>query len=298
MKPLNMMLAGMLLLVMGCSQETAENQVEGTAPVTVRFNDFSTSMSGFDDGPSLTRAPENPATYDGVGAMQLAFYDVNGTKVYHVTQIKSNSSTYETFGQFKADLPIGNYTMVALGYYYSASDAFSLTSPTEAVFTSDKPRETFCKTQSVRVTNTAPVELDVTLSHIGARLTIQSTDNASAGVAKMRTTFGKGGKSFSPTTGLALTDTGFSQTQSASTNADGKLTIYSFPFLAADTETMDVTLEAFDADNNLLFTKVVPDVTFKCGYATTIKGTVFTVGSSSFGFMLNSDWGDGGTVTF
>ena len=206
---------------------------------------------------------------------------------------------YTTFGEFTVNLPIGNYKMVALGYYVGTGDEFSLTSPTQAGYTSERPREMFCLTQDVTVTKTAAVDLDVTLNRICAYLSILSTDGRSAGATKIRTTFTKGGKTFNPTTGLSLTDAGFTQVNSPATAVGKTINVACLLYLFTDEETMGVTIEALDADDNVLFTKSFAEVEFKRGYKTTIKGPIFTAGPSTVGFKLNTtEWAEGKTYEF
>lgn len=298
------LMAAMLLLAASCSNEGVENLVENneeqaTAPVWVSVNDFSMSMSEVVGARGLTRSAESPDGYfNSGGAITLAFYNAVGTEVYKTTQVKNDGSTYTTFGEFTANLPVGNYTMVALGYAYYTGDVFVLTSPTEAAYTSERPRETFCKTQSVTVTSTAPLSLNVTLNRISAKLEIISTDNRPAGIAKMRTTFAKGGKSFNPTTGLAIVDTGFWQTNTPSAAVGSPIDIASLPLLYTDEESMDVTIEALDAADNVLATKVVTNVPFKRNRATILSGAVFTAGTSGATFKLETDWLTDETVNF
>lgn len=304
MKPKIINLAAFVLLLAACSSNDlneVENQVEGDkVPVKVHVNEFSVSMVDFDEptagARSVTRA-EDAEKYANVQAVTLAFYDIKGTEVYKQTQAKSDKKTDTTFGEFSADLQIGHYTMVALGYNVGTGDVFTLTSPTQAAFTSEKPREMFCLTQSVTVTKSAPLDLEVTLNPISAWLNILSTDNAAPSVTKVRTTYSKGGKSFSPSSGLAISDAGFSQTQSANV-VSGKLSVHAFPMLFTDEETMDITIDALDKNNVVLFSKVISDVNFKRGYKTTIQGPVFTAGTSSAGFMFNTGWGEEKTYTF
>lgn len=225
--------------------------------------------------------------------MTLAFYDAEGQEVVKTTQIKTEPSTYTTFGQFTANLQVGTYTMVALGYLYRADDVFTLTSPTEAAFTSEKPRETFCATQSVTVTSASPLNLSVTLNRIVSALNILSTDGRPASATKVRTTFDKGGKSFNPTTGLATTDAGFTQTNNPSTAAGATINVTAYPFLtSADDaeEVMDITIEVLDADDHVLFTHTVDDVPFKRNRKTTLRGALFTAGTSSAAFQLETSW--------
>lgn len=287
-------MAAIVLSIVACSNDSeltnvVANQKE-TAPVTVRVNDFSITTEEMPSGGGMTRAAQDPATYSGVGAMTLAFYDAEDHEVVKITQIKSDNTTYTTFGQFTANLQVGTYTMVALGYYYHADDVFTLTSPTEAAFTSERPRETFCATQSVTVTSASALDLDVTLNRISSWLYIQSTDNRPAGIAKIRTTYAKGGKSFNPTTGLATTDAGFAQTNTPSAAIGSAVTFSSYPFLATDEENINVTIQVLDADDNVLFAHTVNNVPFKRNRKTTLRGNIFTAGTSSAGFQLETSW--------
>ena len=299
------LMAGLCLLAASCSNESVENLVENnveqvTAPVRVRVSDFSMSMSEIAGARALTRGAVDPASYNGVGAVTLAFYDAEGTEVVKMTQVKGDG-TYTTFGEFTANLPVGNYTMVAIARALYDGDEFFLTSPTEAGYTSDRPRETFTKVQNVTVTSASPLDLDVTLKRISTWLRIVSTDGRPASAAKLRTTFGKGGKDFNPTTGLVLTNTGFSQINSPSSAVGATIEINILPFLAsADDaeEKMTVTIEALDADDHVLATKVVENVPFQRNCKTTMTGAVYTAGTSSAAFQIETSWGAGKSVDF
>lgn len=297
MKTKLILLAGLALLTSSCDNVTypSDDTSRVTAPVTIHVNDFSITQSEFPD--TGTRAVTDVKDYKPVEAVTLALYDGN-TEVYKTTQFKSDKSTYTTFGEFSCQLPIGTYKMVALGYGYFVGDEFTLTSPTEAVFTSERPREMFCLTKDVTVTKTSPLDLTVTLDRINSWLYIESTDGRSAIATKIRTTFAKGDKSFNPTTGFALSDKGFTQINNPSAKTGDPIKIGIYPFLYSDEETMDVTIEAMDDNNTVLFTKTITNVAFKRGYKTTIKGPIFTAGASSVGFNLNPDWGTGETYTF
>lgn len=297
MKSKLILLAGLALLTSSCDKVIypSDDASRVTAPVTIHVNDFSITLSEFPD--TGTRAVTDVKDYKPVEAVTLALYNGN-TEVYKTTQFKSDKSTYTTFGEFSCQLPIGTYKMVALGYGYFVGDEFTLTSPTEAVFTSERPREMFCLTKDVTVTKTSPLDLTVTLDRINSWLYIESTDGRSAIATKIRTTFAKGDKGFNPTTGLALADNGFTQINNPSAKIGDPIKVGIYPFLYTDEETMDVTIEALDDNNTVLFTKTITNVAFKRGYKTSIKGPIFTAGASSVGFNLNSDWGTGETYTF
>ena len=294
MKTFNYLLAAALtLLVVGCSEEETGNNPQVYAPVTVHVNDFSMSVDDFS-----TRAEEAVANYTDVGAIKLAFYNSDGAQQYMTTQLRSDASTYTTFGNFSCDLPVGNYTMVVIGRGYFDGDAFTLTSPTSAGYTSERARETFVAKQNVTVTSSAPLNLNVTLSRIVSSINIISTDGRSTGVAKIRTTYAKGSKSFNPSTGFATDDAGFVLTNTPSAAIGSPINVSSFVFLATDEEKMNITIEVLDASNNVLFTKVVENVPLKRNRKTTLTGAMFTAPTSAASFKVETSWLDGNSVSF
>ena len=294
-----------LLSIVACTNDSestvVENQTEqGYAPVTVRVSDFSIATEEISSGGSLTRGTETLDSYFAGGAITLAFYNAVGTEVYKTTQVKGDGS-YTTFGEFTANLPVGHYTMVAVARAHYDGDAFTLTSPTEAAYTSMRPRETFSKVQTVTVTSASPMDLSVTLNRINSWLKIISTDGRPASIKKIRTTFEKGGKSFNPTTGWATTDTGFSQTNNPSTATGATIDINVVPFVAcADDaeEKMTITIEALDNDDNVLGTKVVNNVPFKRNRQTILRGNVFTAEPTTSSFKIETAWLSDYTMDF
>ena len=285
----------LILLITACtsSNEPVGPQpvvVTGTSTVNVRVSDFSLSMENF------TKAATSVADYAGVKAITLAFYGYNDAEAYKVTQLRADDTTYDTFGEFSCDLPIGTYTMVVLGY--GSQYPVTLTSPMSASYTEDRVRDTFRKTQTVTVTGTAPLDLSVSLSRIVSKVEVISTDNLSSGVSYMRITFAAGGMSFSPTTGLATSDTGLSVDVVPTQAVGHTVWIGAYLFLTADEQDIDVTIQAFDAEDNVLFTKTVEDVSFKRNRITTLTGPVFTTTSSSAAFSVDTDWLDPINVNF
>ena len=290
-------MAAIALLAASCSNNIQETEIQApVAQVRVSVSDFAVIHEDFPD----TRAAQDAKDYNGVKALTLAFYDVEGTEVYKAEQVRSDNTTYTTFGEFECELPIGTYTLVAIGRGIGVNndDVFVLTSPTEAGYTSALARETLAKTQSVVIKGAVPVDLSVTLDRICAKLNIVSTDNRPAGVTKIRTTYAAGGKSFNPTSGLATVNTGFTVMNNPSSAVGEPISITSYLFLASDEQKMDVTIEALDANENVLITKVINDLSFRRNRITRVSGSLYTVGASSFSIQLNTDWLDDYEVTF
>lgn len=301
MKQHLMMAAAMLLAATSCTNECVETEVanqKATAPVTVRVNDFSITTEEMPSGGGTTRSAVNPASYNGVGAIDLAFYS-GGTEVFKTTQIKSDGTTYSTFGNFSCNLPVGSYTMVVIGRGYFDGDVFTLTSPTAAGYTSERARETFVKTQAVNITSADPVNLSATLNRIVAKLEIISTDTRIDGVSKIRTTYSAGGKSFNPTTGLATSNTGFNLTNTPSAAVGATIDVGSFVFLATDEQTVNITIDVLDANEDVMFTKYVANVPLKRNRQTVLSGPLFTsTAITSSAFQVETDWLPNNTVNF
>lgn len=165
------------MIAASCSNESVndvENAVENIrVPVTVNVSGFSVSQEEFPGGSTrsgavrgTTRAAADPATYDGVKALTLAFYAGDGTEAYKHEQVKGSLEEGETFGQFSLSLPMGSYTMVVLAYGKNGDDDLVLTSPTEAAYTGSHTRETFATTQAVNINSTNSVNLSATLNRM------------------------------------------------------------------------------------------------------------------------------------
>lgn len=298
-------LLGTVLTLSSCSSDAEEvlnpsapsvPQTVRYAPVRVQVNEFSMSMEDVPE--AQTRAVKSPYDYSNVGAITLAFYDSAGTLVCDSTQIKTIPTTFDTFGDFSLLVPVGDYTMVVIARDSIENDVFTLTSPTVAAFTSEKVRETFCHTQAVSITSTTALDLSVTLTRCVSQLSVTSTDPRPNGVDRIRTTFGAGGKRFNPTTGLAIDNTGFSVYTSPSKPVGNTVGYKNLAFLATDEQTMTITLEVLDEDDNVLITKEIPNVSLKRNRKTILRGPLFTPSASAASFVLETSWLSDHTINF
>ena len=278
------------MLVAGCNQsdEQFENANAGPiAPVRVHVDGFSVSHEDFSG--TQTRATKDVAAYSGVNAVTLAFYS-GSTEKYKATQLKTDASTYTTFGSFSLSLPMGSYTMVVLAYNNSDASPLTLTSPTVAAYTGTRAYETFAYTQAVNITGNSAVDISAVLDRIVSSLNVISTDGKTADVTNVRMTFSAGGKDFNPTTGFAITNTGFANTVGNSAAVGSTSTSLSYLFLASDEQTMNVTIETLDADGAVLFSKTVNNVPFKRNRITKLTGAMYTNTSTSGVFQVETGW--------
>ena len=278
--------AVLCLLCAACSTENDDKVLDqnAVAPVTVSVNNFSITQEEF----SETRAAIPVADVENVKAVTLAFFSGN-TEVYKVTQLKSDASTYTTFGEFSLSLPMGSYTMVVLAYDLKEGDALTLTSPTQAAFTSGSVRDMFSATQSVTITNTNAVNLSATLNRVVSKVRVVSTEGRPANVASVRLTLSAGGNVFSPTSGLATVNTGVACTPEFNTEVGHASQSSVYVFLATDEQSMDVTIDVLDGEGTNLFHKVVTNVPFKRNSMTKLTGSIYSASSSS-SFLVETGW--------
>lgn len=181
--------------------------------------------------------------------------------------------------------------MVVLGYSCYEGDVLTLTNPTSAAFTAGRIGETFAYTQEVTVSNTDELELSATLDRIVAKFNVVSDDHRPQEAEKVRMTFSGGSKAFNPTTGLATSDTGFSNTVNISTEVGKRSASISYLFLNNTEETMDVTVDVLDADDVVLYHKEMRNIPFKQNRTTKLTGKLYTVTApGSTAFQVNEDW--------
>ena len=289
-------MAGFVLLAASCSKETDVNlnEKENTALIRVHVNDFNVSLEPI----FVTRGASTLADYNGINAITLAFYKSDNSQEYKTTQLKSDNTTYTTFGDFSLSLPMGSYTMVVLAYYTNEYSPFTLTSPTEASYTGARARETFATTQAVNITNTSALDISATLRRIISVLTVISSDGRTADVSNVRMTVSGGSKSFNPTTGLATDNVGFANTIGNSATVGTTSTSNTFLFLATDEQTMDVTIETLDASGNTLFSTTVENVPFKRNSMTKLTGSIYSNSGIAGAFQINTDWLPDTNVSF
>ena len=184
-----------------------------------------------------------------------------------------------------------------LAYYTNENSVLTLTSPTEASF-NVRARETFAYTQSVTISNTNAVDISATLNRIVSMLTVVSSDGKTADVSNVRMTFSAGGKDFNPTTGLAITTTGLTNTVGNSADVGATSTSSTMFFLNSDEQNIDVTIETLDAGGNTLFSKTVTNVPFKRNRVTKLTGAMYTNEALSGTFKVETAWLDEYSANF
>ncbi|MBR1447432.1 MAG: hypothetical protein IJ588_01625 [Prevotella sp.] len=306
MKNVKFFFAAFVLLAASCSNdESLDSSVnlsseQGLAPVTVSVSGFAVEQGDFPGTgePQGTRAAtraQSVSDYANVKFLTLAFYKSDGTEVYKQTQNRDDDATYDTFGEFSTSLPMGSYTMVVVAN--GGSNVPTLTSATSATYGENVVGDTFVKSQEVNITSTEAVNLDATLDRIVTCIAVDSSDGRTEEAKKLRITTTTGGRSFSPTTGLATVNSGITAMITLPEAVGTVTKSASLLFLAADEQTADVTIETLDADDNVLFSKTVENVPLKRNRWTILTGAMYQTTASGT-FSVNTDWLTNENVNF
>ena len=288
--------AAMLLLAATSCSSDSENSVvtpQTSVPVTVRVDGFTQSLEDFSG--SSHRAAQSVESYSNVKAITLAFYDANGVEQCKMEQLRDDHTTYTSFGEFSCSLPIGSYTLVAIARGLLPNDVFTLNSAVEAVY-GGLTRETFAGTKAVVINSTSAQNQNISLNRVCAKLTIATNDVRPTSIAKIRTTYGQGSKTFSPTTGFATDNNGFVIINTPSIVGE-PIAISSYAFLTENTQTMDITIETLDANDQVVSSKVVHDVPFKRNRVTRLHGVLFSASVAS-AIQVETAWENEEVVNF
>ena len=282
----SILLAGLFLMAASCSSDESVNTVENAeyfAPVTVSVDGFSVEQGDI----PVTRATAL-ASYNSVKFVTLAFYRSDGSEAYKHTQVRADTDTFTTFGEFSCNLPIGSYTMVVL--CNEGDNAITLSSPTSATYGNNIVMDTFADTQEVNIVNNNAVSLNVTLDRIVSAVAVRSTDNRPNDVKKMRVTYSGGDRSFDPSTGLATTNNGFNCVLNFSGSGGTTTNLGGYLFLASDVQNVDVLVEMLNENNEVLYSRSAENVPLKRNRVTSLTGTLFSNTGVTSSFQVNGAW--------
>lgn len=279
MRKLLPLLAIVALTLAGCRKDTATVLM---TPVHVSLGEFEV-IAG-----DPTSAKDEPlATYSGVKAVTLAFYSSTGALTYSATQLRADSTTYATFGEFDLALPMDSYTMEV--FAYGSEQPLTLNGIAEASYTADKVRETFVAAQAVNITGTSLVNISATLHRINNKLQLFSTDPQPASIDSVRITYSAGGRSFNPITGYATVNSGLVNSVKSVPGSNGITRVGSYIFLNANEQYVDITIDAIDTTSAVVFHKEIINVPLRRNAVTTLQGSMYSAAATSF-FTLHTDY--------
>ena len=230
-------------------------------------------------------------------------FDTSDAVAYAITQ----ASEQEGFGVLNFELSPGSYTFVAVAHDLSSATlaadkggnvAASINSASETVLPEANVSDTFCNTLNVTIKPGESFNSDMMLPRVISKFKLTINDAIPAGTAKIKfivnssADAASGNPSFDPSTGFALEDRQYVRSfdiANASIGLSGVSLSVSL-LLTAETQDIDVTAAAYDADGNLIILHELTDVPMKLNRTTVASGNFFTAtGGGSFAFSTEWD---------
>lgn len=229
-------------------------------------------------------------------------FDALGAVAYETTQ----ASGQEGFGVLNFELSPGSYTFVAVAHDLSSaalaadeggSVAASLNSAQEALLPEGDVADCFCDTLHVTIKPGVSFASGMTLPRVISKFKLTINDALPSGTAKIKFILNSsadtasGNPSFDPSTGFALEDRQYVRSFDIADDSIGLsgVSLSVSLLLTAETQNIDVTAAAYDAEGNLIISHELEDVPMKLNRTTVAKGNFFTAtGGGSFSF--STDW--------
>lgn len=234
----------------------------------------------------------------------------------------SNAVAFETvqasgqdgFGVLDFELSPGSYTFVAVAHDLSsaalAADeggnvAASLNSAQETVLPEGDVADCFCDALNVTIKPGVPFASEMTLPRVISKFKLTINDALPAGTAKIKFILNSsadaatGNPSLDPSTGFALENRQYVRSFDIGDDSIGLsgVSLSVSLLLTAETQDIDVTATAYDAEGKEIISHTLENVPMKQNRITVAKGNFFTVGNSNT-FTFSTDWTPQHNVTY
>lgn len=249
-----------------------------------------------DDGG--TRLRFIPTTADTRGTVYIGDYfsrlavqlfDQDGNKVF--SQSKTQTRDDDDFGTLSVGLTAGTYTVVAVGHSSPITPTIKSTEMVQ--FTSKegvKNSDTFCHYGTVTVSEDGGYH-ELKMNRVTAMVTFEFTDtDTPAAFRQLKIEYTGGSANFNPTTSEGCTKSSQTELRAKGT----QYAVFTFPYMATEC-TLKMTLNALDANGNVLTTRTLTDVPVTRNGITRCTGVLFGEGDfdiyqTAFGITVNTNW--------
>ncbi|MDO4949716.1 MAG: FimB/Mfa2 family fimbrial subunit [Bacteroidales bacterium] len=259
--------------------------------------DVKVALTGIDIQvtPEDTRSTASEA---GVKRIALSVYDLNGNLIQSATQNKDvDAANFGTPMTFR--IPVGAYKFVAVAHTVAATTdpVATINSVTEfSLGSSLVGNPTFSTVQEGTISGntTQTVTIDMG-TRKNATFKAKFTDDNPSDVTKIQLIVSHASTAYSdlkvnPSTGLAAAQWKYEKTFDLSTLpiTTVKNNSFSVPLmLTAASQTLDVTVNALSATDEVLYTRTLTDVPLQQGHLTQATGTFFSpIGTNTFSFDI------------
>ena len=293
-KTVNLVLAFVLLLLVGCTGNEAMNSPSQVSNQQVTLSFFESSIRPMQSPQKVqSRAGDNGSkalkdcsfTY-----LHLVLIPTNGNgKTIDIVQDRNNTDI--EFGKVSIKVPVGEYNMIAVA---SKNQNVQINSVNEVVFP-DKVTD-MAYVNEIIVVKTGNNSFSSLLKRAVAKFTIE--DTGTQGYDATQLVFhlsGNCSNKFNPTTGFAA-DINPIDPVVAVIKGTNKYSVYAF-LTSADEKDIKVDIDIKDKNGNLLKKLSFSNVNLKVGYITTYKGKLYEQSNEVDFSFTDTGFADSGAGT-
>ena len=269
------------ILLAACTNEN-ENVFNGLpaedeTEVTLTFSPY--------DVTPMTRTATSIATY----CTHLDVWLVEGDNTTAVHQTSSDAG----FGSLSVTLnKTKTYTIYAVAHKCTSDATLA-----DVVITFPDNKVTHSMFYTTTFTPSETTDLSCLMQRIVSQFSFSTTDQVPANVVKMTLTVNDVFDRWNVSTGGTHSLDRVSTFQNFSTHDDGTVTFNIFSIVTDAQTTHDITVTAYDAQDNIVQTRTFADVPLRNGYKTSYRGVYFTDTPTAAIFTVN-DWNEYDEVSF
>ena len=279
MKKLLFMALAALWLV-GCSEQSEQTeQSEELTKVSLSFSPYEQS--------AMARTTRAASSIAGI-VTHLDVWITDGTTTTDLHQTSGDAD----FGSLSVTLnKTKTYTIYAIGH---KADGATLSDGVIS-FTNDKVTHAMFYTTTFTPSETTI--LSCLMQRIVSQFSFSTTDQVPANVTKMSLTVNDVYDRWNVSTGATHSLNRTSTFENFSKKADGTVTFNIFSIVTDAQTTHDITVTAYDAQDNIVQTRTFTAVPLRNGYKTSYRGIYFTDTPTAATFTVD-DWNEYDEVTF
>jgi len=234
-------------------------------------------VSQFEQMPFPTLTDTKGSVADSVCRKLHYVFFQNGEREEIVTQNAGD----EGFGTLSRKLSIGEHQVIVVAH--NGDGNATITSLDKAEFSNNKNTakvtDTFLFYETVEVTRGGANSFPIALQRVVAKFRLEITDSIPAAVSRLYFTYSGGSQSLNPQTGKGATKS-TQKVEIPVTAGNQIFEIYTFP--REDSNSLKVTVAAYDALGNKLKEREFENVPIRRNNITVYKGDFFSDGVSSY----------------
>ena len=267
------------MMLMGCSEAEQTEQSDELTKVSLSFSPYEQS--------AMARTTRAASSIAGI-VTHLDVWITDGTTTQDIHQTSSDTD----FGSLSVTLnKTKTYTIYAIGH---KADGATLSDGIIS-FTNDKVTHSMFYTTTFTPSETT--SLSCLMQRIVSQFSFSTTDQVPDNVTKMTLTVNDVFDRWNVSTGATHSLNRTSTFENFSKKADGTVTFNIFSIVTDAQTTHDITVTAYDAQDNIVQQRTFTAVPLRNGYKTSYRGIYFTDTPTTAAFTVN-DWNEYDEVSF